>query len=385
MDIFTSIFDFFGLLISYIIPFLFVLSIVVFFHELGHFSVARWFGTKVDTFSIGYGKEIFGWNDKHGTRWKVSWLPLGGYVKFFGDENAASAPDNERIHKLETTLSETERNACFHFKPLHQRAAIVAAGPIANFVLAVVIFAVMFMTVGEYRFSAEVGEVTPDGAAAEAGIQPGDVITRIEGKQMRKFSDLQRIVSTSADSALDVEINRNGETRAFSITPRRTEITDDFGNTYEIGLIGVKPALHNIPESAVRYDPFTAVAMGVGETYFVIERTMVFLGRMFVGKEDARELGGPLRIAQVSGQVATLGIIPLIKLAAFLSVSIGLMNLFPIPLLDGGHLLFYGIEAVKGSPLSEGAQEVGFRVGLALVLCLMIFATWNDVIRLSSF
>ncbi len=379
MDLFGTLSGIAHVLIFYGIPFLFVLTIVVFFHELGHFSVARFFGTRIDTFSIGFGKEIFGWNDKHGTRWRVAWIPLGGYVKFFGDENAASVPDKDQLEQQSSKLTAEERAACFHFKPLHQRAAIVAAGPFANFLLAIVIFALVFVFVGERQLAPVADQVDPDGAAAAAGILPGDVITQINSRKISSFSDLQAIVSLSADTPLKFIINRQGEVLELMVTPRREIREDRFGTKHKVGLVGIQRSAD--PESVQirRYDPITAIGKGVQETWMVIDRTFVFLGRLIVGKEDATQIGGPIKIAQVSGQVATLGIIPLITLTAVLSVSIGLINLFPVPILDGGHLLFYGIEAVNGQPLNERAQEFGFRVGLALILGLMTFVMWNDI------
>lgn len=369
--------SFFG----YVVPFLFVLTIVVFFHELGHFMVARWCGVGVEAFSIGFGKEIFGFNDKHGTRWKLSWIPLGGYVKFVGDDNAASVPDNEAI----AAMSEQERSVNFHAKPLASRAAVVVAGPVANFLLAIVIFASMFMFMGQRIASPRVDSIQADSAAAEAGFQSGDIVRSINGTAIESFRDMQRIVSVSADLPLEFVVDRNGSEVDLTATPKRKEITDNFGNKIRVGLLGIKREATGEGDIVVKYySPFTAVWMGCKETYFVITRTLGYLYDVIVGRESADQLGGPIRIAQISGQVATGGILPLINLAAILSVSIGLINLFPVPMLDGGHLLFYGIEAVRGRPLSEQVQEIGFRIGLALVLMLMIFATWNDLIHLQK-
>jgi regulator of sigma E protease len=376
MDIFASIGTWGGWLTGYVVPFLFVLTVVVFFHELGHFLVARWCGVRVLVFSIGFGPELIGFNDRHGTRWKLAAIPLGGYVKFFGDENAASVPDSETI----SHMSEEERRESFFFKPVSQRAAIVAAGPIANFLLAIVIFAGVFTLYGKQAAPARVETVQPNSAAQAAGFQPSDLIVSINSRKIETFTDMQRVVSASAGQPLEIEIDRGGMRMTLKATPALTEIKDNFGNVHRIGVLGITGARGE----PVKVDPVTALKLGVEETWFVVERTLSYIGGVVVGKESADQLGGPIRIAQVSGQVATAGFVALIHLAAVLSISIGLLNLFPIPLLDGGHLLFYAIEAARGRPLSDRAQEYGFRIGLAIVLLLMIFATFNDILHLAS-
>lgn len=364
-----------GWLIGYLVPFLFVLTIVVFFHELGHFLVARWCGVRVLVFSIGFGPELFGFNDRHGTRWKLAAIPLGGYVKFFGDENAASVPD----HDAAAAMTPAERAESFYYKPVWQRAAIVAAGPIANFLLAIFIFAAVFTFHGKQITSARVDSVQPASAAAEAGFQPGDLILAIDGRPIESFSDMQRIVSSRAGQKLEVVVERGGVRQTLQAVPALKEVKDNFGNVHRIGVLGISRSMAPDDIRVQKVDPLKAIAMGAEETWFVIERTMSYIGGVVAGRESADQLGGPIRIAQVSGQVATAGFIALMHLAAVLSVSIGLLNLFPIPLLDGGHLLFYAIEALRGRPLSERAQEVGFRIGLAIVLMLMVFATYNDI------
>jgi regulator of sigma E protease len=363
-----------------LIPFLFVLTLVVFFHELGHFLVARWAGVRVLVFSIGFGPELFGFNDRHGTRWKVSAVPLGGYVKFFGDDNAASVPDQAAI----AAMSEEERRISFVHQPVGPRAAIVAAGPFANFVLAIVIFAALFMIFGKPSTSPRVDAVQPGSAAAAAGFQPGDLVLSIDGKAIDSFSDMQQIVSTSAGETLVFEVERGGTRVTLKATPALKEIKDRFGNVIRQGQLGItrSPAPDDTHFQPV--GPLKAVELGVQRTWFVVERTLSYIGGVVSGREAADQLGGPIRIAQVSGQVATEGLPSLFSLAAVLSVSIGLLNLFPVPLLDGGHLLFYAIEAVRGKPLSERAQEVGFRIGLAIVVMLMIFATYNDILHLAA-
>jgi|RhiMethySRZTD1v2_1073278.scaffolds.fasta_scaffold19057_6 regulator of sigma E protease len=358
---------------GWFVPFVFVLSVIVFFHELGHFLVARWCGVRVLTFSIGFGPELIGFNDRHGTRWKFSAIPLGGYVKFFGDENAASVPD----HEAASQMSEAEKRESFVFKPVGQRAAIVVAGPLANFILAIVIFAAVFTFYGHQATPARVDAVQPGSAAQGAGFQQGDLIVSINGRKMDTFLDMQRFVSTAADQELEFEVDRSGKIIKLRATPKLTEQKDHFGNVHRRGLLGIS----GLPEPPVPVNPLTAVKLGAKETWFVVERTLAYLGGVIVGRESADQLGGPIRIAQVAGQVATIGFIPILNLAALLSVSIGLLNLFPVPLLDGGHLLFYAIEALRGRPLSERAQEYGFRFGLAVVLLLMFFATYNDVVQ----
>jgi regulator of sigma E protease len=349
----------------------------VFVHELGHFLVARWYGVGVKTFSIGFGPEIFGFNDRYGTRWRLSWIPLGGYVKFIDDENAASAGQKP----LEQMTPE-EREQSFQAKPLGQRAAVVAAGPIANFILAILIFTAIFSFFGERITAAKVDIVNPGSAAERAGFLPGDTIVSIDGQKIKSFSEMQRIVGTRPDQALHFVVDRDGKLIDITATPERKEITDHFGNTIRLGLLGIQRSASPDDWTLKRHDPLTAFVMAVKECYFVISRSLVYLYDVVTGREAADQLGGPIRIAQVSGQVATAGFIALLNLAAIISVSIGLLNLFPIPMLDGGHLLFYGIEALRGRPLSETTQEIGFRIGLAFVLMLMLFATWNDLIHL---
>ncbi|HET8972761.1 MAG TPA: RIP metalloprotease RseP [Pseudolabrys sp.] len=369
-----------GGVIGYVVPFLFVLTIVVFFHELGHFLMARLCGIKVLVFSVGFGPEIAGFNDRYGTRWKLSAVPLGGYVKFYGDDNAASVPDQAAA----ASMSDTDRKDSFMFQPVRSRAAVVAAGPIANFVLAIAIFAAIFMTVGKQTTSARVDTVQPASAAEVAGFKPGDLVTAINGEKIESFSDMQRIVSISAGETLSIEVDRGGAPITLKATPQLKELKDNFGNVHRLGVLGISRSMSPGDIKTEKAGPLRAVVMGAQETWFVVDRTLAYIGGVFVGREAADQLGGPIRIAQVSGQVATAGFTALIHLTAVLSVSIGLLNLFPIPLLDGGHLLFYAIETIRGRPLSERAQEVGFRIGLAVVVMLMIFATFNDILRLAT-
>ena len=367
-------------LIGYMIPFLFVLTIVVFFHELGHFLIARWAGVRVLTFSLGFGPELAGFNDRHGTRWKISAVPLGGYVKFFGDESEASAPSFDAL----AGMTEEEKAGSFHHKTVGARAAIVAAGPIANFLLAIVIFTCLFTFFGKPSTSARVDRIEANSAAAAAGFQDGDIVTAIDGTKIESFSDMQRIVGTQAGEHLTFTVKRGENTVQLQGTPELREVKDPFGNAHRQGVLGITRQTAAGDVVTERVDPATAMWLGVKETWFVIDRTLAYIGGIFTGREAADQVGGPLRIAQISGQVATIGLAALIHLAAVLSISIGLLNLFPVPLLDGGHLLFYAVEAVRGRPLSERAQEMGFRIGLGLVLMLMVFATYNDILHLTA-
>jgi regulator of sigma E protease len=365
-------------LLSYLIPFLFVLTIVVFFHELGHFLVARWNGVRVETFSIGFGPELFGFNDHKGTRWRIAAVPLGGYVKFFGDANAASTPDFEAA----SDMSETDRAESFVHKRVAQRAAVVAAGPIANFILAIVIFAATFMTLGRPVTDPLIADVQAGGAAALAGFQKGDVIISIDGQPIKNFADVPRIVAPNPGRELIFLVDRDGRQLTIPVTPQLENRADRFGNEQSIGFIGIVNDTEESNFHVEKMGPLDATYAAVGETWYIIARTLGYLYDIATGYQSADQLGGPIRIAKVSGDVATLGPMALINLAALLSVSIGLLNLFPIPMLDGGHLVYYAIEAVRGRPLSANAQEIGFRIGLALVLMLMVFATWNDLTQI---
>jgi regulator of sigma E protease len=367
-------------LVGYAIPFLFVLTIVVFFHELGHFLLARVAGVKVLIFSLGFGPELFGFNDRRGTRWRVSAVPLGGYVKFFGDDTEASTPSVETL----ASMTEEERAGSFHHKKVGARAASVAAGPIANFLLAIGIFTCLFTFFGKPSTTARVDKIEAQSAAEAAGFQVGDVVTAIDGTRIDSFTDMQRIVGTRAGERLTFTVKRGDSTVQLQGTPELQVVKDPFGNAHKRGVLGITRKTVAGDVLTERVDPATALWLGVKETWFVIERTLAYIGGVFTGREAADQVGGPLRIAQISGQVATIGVAALIQLAAVLSISIGLLNLFPVPLLDGGHLLFYAVEAVRGRPLSERAQEVGFRIGLGLVLMLMVFATYNDILHLTA-
>ena len=362
--------------LSWVVPFLFVLGVVVFVHEMGHFLVARFFGVTVETFSIGFGPEIGGFYDRYGTRWRLAWVPLGGYVKFKGDENAASFPSKENLEGL----SDAERRGNFHAKPVAQRAAVVAAGPLANIILAIVVFTFWFMFMGKPILEPRVASVEPNSAAAEAGFQPGDLIRTIGGSAILSFDDIQRIVMFKAETQLDIVIDRAGQEMALAATPRLKEVNDGDGNLMKIGQLGIGRQGDNI--IIMKFGPIGAFNQSLSETYFWMKQPLIFIRMLATKQASADQVRGVIGIAQLSRKVANIGFVELFRWIAIISINIGLLNLFPIPMLDGGHLVFYGIEAIRGRPLSERTMEIGFRIGFALVIMLMIFATRNDVIHL---
>lgn len=359
-----------------IIQVILVLSALIFFHELGHYLVARLNRVRVEVFSIGFGKEIIGWYDRAGTRWKVGILPLGGYVKMFGDADASSAADDSVKQ-----MSDADKAVCFHHKKLWQRAAIVAAGPFANFVLAAVIYAIVFMAYEQVHREPVAAEVQEGRAGAEAGLQAGDVFLSINGREVERFRDVALIMATNPNVALSTVILRDGEEITLTMTPELVEVESPAGGKQVIGQLGIKS-----PDEfeVKRYGFFEAIWQGGVETVKKTTDTLDALAGIISGRIASSNLGGPIQIVRVMTDSAEQGLTHLLLLAAFLSINLGLINLFPIPVLDGGHLLFYGIEAVRGRPLGENAQEYGFRIGLALVLLLMIFATYNDIIRIVS-
>lgn len=367
--------DTIGFITGYIVPFLVVLTLLVFVHEMGHYLVGRWSGIRILVFAVGFGPELFGFNDKHGTRWKVCAIPLGGYVKFFGDEDAASTPDYSRLEQF----SAEDRDRTFMGAKLWKRAATVAAGPIANFILAIAIFSVLFAVYGRPVADPVVAEVRADSAAAEAGILPGDFLVAIDGNQVKTFDDVRRYVSVRPELPITITIKRAGDVMDLSMTPRRTEITDQFGNKMEMGIIGIVTNQEAGNFRLEQYSPLEAVGEGALQSWHVVTGTFDYLSNLVTGRMKADQLGGPIRVAQASGQMATIGVVAVLQLAAVLSVSIGLLNLMPVPVLDGGHLMFYAVEALRGKPVGPGAQEIAFRIGLAMVLMLMVFATWNDI------
>jgi regulator of sigma E protease len=368
-------------ILTYIIPFVFVLTVVVFFHELGHFMVGRWCGVKIDAFSIGFGPELFAWLDRHGTRWRIAAIPLGGYVKFHGDANGASVPDPDRIG----AMPEDERKVTFFAQAVWKRAAIVLAGPVANFILALVIFTVLFATLGRTVLTPRVASVATGGAAEQAGFRAGDLVLSIDGEPIDSFSRMQEVVATSTGKPLTIVVRRGESEETLVATPQLREIETALGKT-KIGMLGLQASNDPADQREERFGLGRSVVLAAGETWMIIERTGAYLGGLVAGREGADQLSGPIGIAQVSGQMAKaidkVGLAPLFNLIAILSISIGLLNLMPVPLLDGGHLLFYAIEAVRGRALAERTQEYAFRLGLAMVTTLMVFSTYNDIARL---
>ena len=350
------------------------LVIIVFFHELGHFQVARWCGVKVEAFSVGFGREIFGLNDRHGTRWKFCWLPLGGYVRFAGDANAASQPNPNALGMAGSLQSAA----------LWQRAAIVAAGPIANFILAIAIFASAFMFVGTPVSEPRIDEVSPQGAAATAGLLKGDMIRKIDGRDIKNFTDIQDAMILREAKPIALQIERGSVKLDISLTPQVIELPDGFGGTRRATLIGISHDGTKDSGKVERLGPVDAVVQGTQRTWFIADTTLRYIGKIFLGVERSNQLHGPLGVAKIAGDWASMGVWPFVFFIGLISVSIGLVNLFPIPMLDGGHLVFYLIEAVMGKPLSPQAQEWSFRIGLSAILVLMVFATTNDVHRYAA-
>src|SRR5262249_36560392 len=334
---------------------------------------ARRNGVRVEVFSIGFGPELFGFTDRAGTRWKFSAVPFGGYVKMFGDANAASQPS-----KTLNIMSADERKVSFQHKSLGQRAAVVAAGPIANYVFAILILLGLFATAGEPYTPPIVGGIESGTAAAEAGLLTGDRILEVDGSTVERFEVITRIVQLRPGQTMPVVVERGGQTVTLTATPRLSVQTDNFGNEHRVGLLGIRSGNREFRQ----LDPATAGWRAVVETANLTASMLEAIGQMIVGLRNAEEIGGPIAIAKMSGDVAQLGINQLLWFMAVLSINLGMINLFPIPMLDGGHLLFYAIEAVRGRPLGERAQEWGFRIGLALVLTLMLFATWNDLTKI---
>lgn len=367
--------EFLSFLWDWVVPFLVVLTVLVFVHELGHYWIARRNKVRVEVFSIGFGPEIFGWTDRHETRWKISAVPLGGYVKMFGEHDFEEEDEAEQ-----QPMTPAETAVSFQHKRLGQRAAIVAAGPVANFLFAILLLAGLFYVAGVPAPLAGVGTVKADSAAAEAGFEPGDLIVRIQGEPIKWFEDLRLFVRDRAGQVLHFDVRRGDEDLLLTATPNGITVDEEGGGTRQIGLLGVTP-----DPSKVGYEPiglFAAIGSAVERTFGLTTQILSALGEIITGSRATDELGGPLRIAQLSGEVAQGGLVNLIFFMAALSVNLGLINLFPIPMLDGGHLAFYAAEAIRGRPLGRRFQEYGFRLGLLLVLLLMVFATWNDLVSL---
>ena len=389
--------------LMFVVPFVLVLGLVVTIHELGHFLAAKSFGVAIDRFSIGFGKAIASWTDKSGVEWRIGWIPLGGYVKFSGDDNASSVPDSQNLANLRRDIEAQEgREAVlryFHFKPLWQRAIVVAAGPLANFALAITLFAALLLAFGQFVLPPKIAAVQPGSPAERAGFLPGDLVLKAEGRPIKGFDELAQLVQVRANVPTDFVVERGGRQVDIVATPEWAVRTDQVAGERRQGMLGLSPAQSKADYIHVRYNPIQAVAGGVDRTWRTLETTVYYLGRMVTGQVAADQLSGPLGIARISGKVAQAGAegapdvgsmilgggVNLLQLAAFISVSIGFMNLLPVPVLDGGHLLFYAYEAVARRPVAAKVQAAGYRVGLALLLGLMLFATWNDLQQMRVF
>lgn len=363
--------DFISLILHHFLSFLLIISVIVFIHEYGHYIIAKWQGVKIEVFSIGMGKEVFGWTDRSGTRWKISAFPIGGYVKMFGDENAASVPDTEKLSKM----SREDQIQAFNFKSYPAKAAIVIAGPVANFLLAIVIFTWFFFAYGKASFTTQIEEVIEGSPAHAAGLQKGDVVLSIDDEEMNEFQDIQVYVTLHPTNRMQFKIQRGETILEKSIMPEPYEKTDSFGNPMMGARLGISSAL----SGRQTFDVFESISLAVQETYRICAGTLHVIGQMIVGQRDTEELGGIIRIVKYSGQSTASGMLAMFWFMAVLSINLGLVNLFPIPLLDGGHLAQFTIEACRGAPLTETQQTIGFRVGVVVLIGLMIFATINDI------
>jgi len=363
-------------MLSYILPFVALIVVVVFIHEYGHYYFAKRYGVGVTDFSIGFGKEMFGWNDKSGTRWKVCVVPLGGYVKFFGDRNVYSQADNDKIIK---EYSKEDQDKLFVLKPLYQRALIVFGGPLANFLLAILIFFSVYTFAGKDFTPAVINEVQKDSPAMVAGLKDNDIVVSIDGNEVTSIMEVSKYIMMSTDEFINFTVNRYDQNLTFRVKPNIVEGEDNLGNKISKRMIGIKLGAYNNEVNHVKLGPTKALFYAVNEVYYVSTSSLKYIGSMLTGNGDTSQLGGPIRIAKISGQVAEFGILPFISLMAYISISLGLINLFPIPMLDGGHLMFYGIEKVLGRPLSQKTQEGFFRIGMFLLLSLMFFTTFNDL------
>jgi regulator of sigma E protease len=363
-------------MLSYILPFIALIVVVVFIHEYGHYYFAKRFGVGVTDFSIGFGKEMFGWNDKSGTRWKVCVIPLGGYVKFFGDRNVYSQADNDKIIK---EYSKEDQDKLFVLKPLYQRALIVFGGPLANFLLAILIFFSVYTFAGKDFTPAVINEVQKDSPAMVAGLKDNDIVVSIDGNEVKSIMEVSKYIMMSTDEFINFTVNRYDQDLTFRVKPNIVEGEDNLGNKISKRMVGIKLGAYNNEVNHVKLGPAKALFYAVNEVYYVSTSSLKYIGSMLTGNGDSSQLGGPIRIAKISGQVAEFGVLPFISLMAYISISLGLINLFPIPMLDGGHLMFYGIEKVLGRPLSQRTQEGFFRIGMFLLLSLMFFTTFNDL------
>ena len=369
-------------MLNYILPFIILILIVVFIHEFGHYYFAKKYGVGVTDFSIGFGKEIFGWYDKSGTRWKICWIPLGGYVKFFGDRNVFSQADQKKILNQ---YSESDQEKLFVLKPLYQRALIVAAGPIANFILAIVIFFSIYTFVGKDLTPAVINEVQKDSPAMVSGLKQDDLILEIDGNKVKSILDVSKFIIMSTTEYIDFKVNRSSEEYLIKVKPKVILGDDSLGNKINKRIVGIKLGAYKNEIKHVKLGPVKAIYYAVYEVYFVSVSSLKHIGNLIKGSGDVSQLGGPIRIAKITGQVAEIGVLPFISIMAYISISLGLINLFPIPLLDGGHLMFYAFEKILGRPLSQKTQEGCFRIGIFLLLSLMVFTTLNDLKDLGLF
>ena len=367
---------------SFVLPFIVLIVVVVFIHEYGHYYFAKKYGVGVTDFSIGFGKEIFGWNDKSGTRWKICWIPLGGYVKFFGDRNVFSQADQEKIIEK---YNDEERQKLFVLKPIYQRALIVFGGPLANFILALVIFFSIYTFIGKDFTPAVINEVQKDSPAMVGGLKQNDIILEIDGNEVQSIMDVSKYITMSTSEFVDFKVKRSYDELLLKIRPDTVLSEDNLGNKLNKRMVGIKLGAYNDEINHVKLGPAKAIYHAAHEVYYVSVSSLKYIGGMIVGKADTSQLGGPIRIAKISGQVAEFGILAFISMMAYISISLGLVNLFPIPLLDGGHLMLYAFEKVLGRPLSQKTQEGFFRIGMFLLLSLMFFTTFNDLKDLGLF
>ena len=367
---------------DFILPFIALILVVVFIHEYGHYYFAKRYGVGVTDFSIGFGQEIFGWNDKSGTRWKICWIPLGGYVKFFGDRNVFSQADQEEILKK---YNEEDRKKLFVLKPLYQRVLIVFGGPLANFLLALVIFFSIYTFIGKDFTPAVINEVQNESPAMVGGLKQNDVILEIDGNEVQSIMDVSKYIMMSTDDFIDFKVKRSYDELLLKIKPNIVLSEDNLGNKINKRVVGIKLGAQNNEINHVKLGPAKAIYHAAHEVYYVSTSSLKYIGAMIFGKADTSQLGGPIRIAKISGQVAEFGLLAFISMMAYISISLGLVNLFPIPMLDGGHLMFYAFEKVLGRPLSQNTQEGFFRIGLFVLLSLMVFTTFNDLKDLGLF
>ena len=368
--------------IIFIIPFIVLITVVVFIHEYGHYYFAKKFGVGITDFSIGFGKELFGFNDKSGTRWKFCAIPLGGYVKFFGDRNVFSQSEQEELLKQ---YNKEDQKKLFVTKPLYQRSLIVAAGPFANFLLAIFIFTFIYMFAGKDFTPAQIKEVQIDSPAYTAGIKKDDIILSINNNKVQSILDVSTYINASSKDLIDIIILRNNNELLLKVKPKKAEGKDSLGNTVNKKIIGIKISPLNNEFDRQRLGPTTAIFFAAKETWFVTKTSLQFIFSMFKGKGDTTQLGGPIKIAKITGQVAQHGFIAFLSITAYISISLGFINLFPIPMLDGGHLMFYAFEKILGRPLKQKTQEGFFRIGLFLLFSLMFFTTFNDLKDLGIF